>query len=398
MSMQPQKIDNFLLKLLFLLAAGMVVAQSLGLDSLTSYMFLLTFPVTVLLWLRTIRITVTGMDFLVIITVALALVCVLLSASITGVSPGFSYLRKLIIFCVTLLFLQTAYRMRIDQSMVRFINIVADTLVVYLIGAYFLLNTQMFQLHGRLSVYLTFHMDNPNLTALFLTSLYMLEMYRLFSPEKWYFKVLHIIMAVFLALFVLQTQSRNCLVVMVLFTAVCAWLIFKSKAKLKLGRVTSALIAAFPALFVAAYFLLIYTPFIQETFDFLVSEGKNLDSRTKVWTAALEHLWTSPVIGAYSQISQGTGSSQMHNTHLDIACSYGIPVMILVCILLWNYLNQNDRVYTDKSGYIYILGFACAIILGIGEAALFSGGLGLYILVGSFLMLANHSEAEKVAA
>lgn len=394
MSMKLDKIDGFLLKLLITLAMGMVVAQSLGMDSITSYMFLLTFPVTVVLWLRTIRSTITGLDCLVLITISLALINVLINASMTGIMPSFSYIRKLIIFCITLLFLQTAYRIRIDDSIVRYINVAADLLVIYLILVYFFMNVQMFQLHGRMSVYLTFHMDNPNFTALFLSCLYMLELYRLFTPEKWYLKLLHIVMAGFLALFVVQTQSRNAQLVLTIFTGVCAWLIFRGTEKMRLGKFRAALIAIVPGLFVAGYLLLVYTPVIQKAFDFLVSEGKKLDSRTKIWTSALENLWKSPVFGAYNQISKGTGSSQMHNTHLDIACSYGVVVLILVCILLFCYLNQKDREYKDKAGFIYILSFACAIILGIGEAALFSGGLGLYILAGSFLMLSNHSEGE----
>lgn len=394
MSVNQNKLDAFLLKSLILLAVGMVVAQSLGQDSLTSYMFLLTFPLTVLLWIRTIRSTVTGLDVLVVVTIGLALINVLINASMTGTGPSFSYIRKMIIFSVTLLFFQTVYRLKISEETVRFINLTADLLVIYLILAYFFLNVQMFQLHGRPSIYLTFHMDNPNLTALFLICLYMLEMYRLFTPERWYSKVLHIIMSAFLALFVVQTQSRNALLVMSIFTVVCAWLVFRGTEKMKMGKLRAALIATFPAVFVSVYVALIYTPAVQKAFDFLVSEGKKLDSRTKIWTAALDHLRSSPIVGAYSQISNGSGSSQMHNTHLDIACSYGIPVLILVCVLLWSYLNQKDREYQDKCGYIYILGFSCAIILGIGEAALFSGGLGLYVLVGCFMLLASHSEGK----
>lgn len=394
MSMRQQKIDAFWLKLIVLLAAGMVVAQVLGMESITSYMFLLSFPVTVLLWAGTLRETVTGRDLLVLITVALALIMVLINASITGTGLSFDYLRKLVIFAVTLLFLQAGSRLKIDKKMVRFINLVADILVLFLIAAYFLLNVRMFQLRGRVSNYLTFHMDNPNLTALFLACLYMLEMHRLFSPEKWYQKVLHIVMAVFLALFIIQTQSRNCLVVMAVFTLLCGWLMFRGKFKMRLGKVTSAVLAAFPALFLVVYLLLVYTPVIQNVFDFLVGEGKKLDSRIQIWTAALNHLKEGPLQGVYSQVSQGTGSFQMHNTHLDIACSYGVIVLILVCIVLYQYLHQQGREYATKPAFIYMMGFASAITLGIGEAALFSGGLGLYIFVGSFLMLANHSEED----
>lgn len=397
MRIQQQKIDGLLLKLLMFLAALMVVAQTLALDDLTSYVFLVTFPLTVLLWLRTIRQRVTGLDMMMVLTVALAALSVMINASLTGTSLGFGYIKKLIIFAVTMMFFQTAHRLHIKEDVVRFLNRMVDLLVVYLIIIYFVLNIRMFQINGRISAYLTFNMNNPNLTALFLSCLYMLELYRLFSPERWYLKLFHVVMAAFIALFVFQTQSRNCLAVLLLFTLVCGWLILKGKGSMKVGAVSAGLTAVFPALFIGFYFLVLNVPALHNAFDFLVSEGKGLDSRVLIWEPALEKLFHSPVVGAYSQISNGTGVSQMHNTHLDIACSYGILVLILVCILLWHYLYQRGRRYENKSGYIYMLGFACAIILGIGEAALFSGGLGLYVFAGSFLMLASHiEEAEPV--
>lgn len=395
MPIQQQKIDGLLLKLQLLLAAMMVVAQTLGMDSLTSYMFLGTFPLTIVLWLRTIRRHITVLDLLMVFTIALAGLNVLINGSITAAGMGFAYMKKLMIFAVTMIFLQTAHRLRVQADVVNFIHRLVDLLVLYLIAIFFLLNVRVFNISGRRSAYLTFNMDNPNLTALFLSCLYMLELYRLFTPAKWYIKLLHVGMAVFVAVFVVMTQSRNCMMVLLLFTLICARLIFKGKGARTLGPVNAALIAIFPAVFMGGYFLMVNLPALQKSFDFLVSEGKGLDSRDRIWGPALEHLVSSPVVGAYNQISNGTGVSQMHNTHLDVACSYGIPVLILVCILLWFYLHQGGRRYAQKSSYIYMLAFACAIILGIGEAALFSGGLGLYIFVGSLLLLSSYEE-ERV--
>jgi len=78
--------------------------------------------------------------------------------------------------------------------------------------------------------------------------------------------------------------------------------------------------------------------------------------------------------------------SQMHNSHLDIAASYGIPVLILVCVLLARWLRQGRG--------RYMIGFACALLLGLGEAAVFSGGLGIYIFAGLFLLLAKGEKDE----
>ena len=393
--MKLKRIDVILLKLLFLLAAGIIVFQALGRSSLTSMLFYMTFPVTVLLWLRTVRKTITGMDLIMIATIILSVISILVDAGRYNAGLNFSYIRKVIIFSMTMLFLQTAYRLQIDEKMVDFINKTVDFLTVFLMLMYFLYASQMFLLGGLVSAYLTFQIGNPNLTGLFLTCFYMLELYRIFTPERWYWKLLHVLMAVCLIVFAFMTQSRNCLMVIVLFTLITVWLIFRGRRNLHIGEISAMLISSFPVLFLTVYISIIYTPWMQRLFGFMVGEGKNLDSRMRIWMPALRHLWESPIIGSYYAISEGTGMSQMHNSHLDIAASYGIPVLVLVCLLIYSYLHQRGRRYADKQGFIYILGFACAIILGIGEAALFSGGLSLYIFVGAFLLLANRQEQTE---
>lgn len=387
--MELRKLDTNLFKALYLITAGIVVTQVLDLDSLTSMLFMLTFPITVLLWLRSVRKTLTGTDILMLAAAILASVNVLLDISISNADVSFDYIKKLIMFIMSLLFLQTANRVHVGNEFVSFINRLVDFLTVFLIIMYFLDYTQMHLLNGYVTVYLTFRFTNPNLTALFMTCLYMLEVYRLFTPERWYWKLLHVLMAVFLAVFVWQTQSRNCLLVLVLFTAASAWLIFRGRRNLKIGKLWAALIAAFPVLFMAAYMLVVNTAWAQKLFAFLVGEGKKLNSRVKIWTPALETLRESPLIGSYCGVSDGTGISQLHNSHLDIAASYGILVLVLVLILLTRYLHQNGKVYRNKSSYLYMLSFACTILLGMGEAALFSGGLAIYVFIGSFLLLAN---------
>lgn len=394
--MKLMRFDIFLLKLLFLLAAGIVVCQVLDRGNLTSLMFYATFPVTVLLWMRTVRKTATGMDLLMLVTIVMALISVLMDAWVNNADMGFSYVKKIIIFSMTMLFLQTAYRLRIDQELVAFIDKTIDFLTIFLILMFFFRSSQMYMIRGRISNYLTFRIGNPNLTGLYLTCMYMLELYRIFTPERWYMKVVHLLMAGFLITFIFLTQSRNCLVAVMLFTASCAWLVFKGRRNLCIKNSAAWMIVGFPALFVLGYVFVVYSPWFQKLFAFLVSEGKNLDSRMRVWEPALRYLANSPLIGSYYHISDGTGMSQMHNSHLDLAASYGVPVLLLVCLLLRNYLYQRGRYYTDKQGYIYILGFACAIVLGIGEAALFSGGLSIYIFVGAFLLLADREESDKL--
>lgn len=394
--MKLTRNDVHLLKLIYLLAAGIVVCQALGQSGLTSLLFYMTFPVTVLLWIRTVRKTMTAMDLVMAATIMLACISVLLDAGIQNASLSFSYIRKLIIFSMTLLFLQTTYRMRADEEIVTFVNRVIDFLTVFLIVMFFFCGTRMYYIRGRLSNYLTFGVGNPNLTGMYLACMYMLELYRIFSEEKGFWKWIHVLMSVFLVFLAFETQSRNSILTMLLFTAVTLLLIFRGKKNLRISKTMAFFFAIFPALFLMLYMLLIYTPWMQEAFAFLVDEGKGLDSRMRIWGPAVQALKGSPLLGAYCDISNGTGISQMHNTHLDIAASYGVPVLILVCWLLRNYLYQHGRRYEDKQEYIYILGFACAIMLGIGEAGLFSGGLSLYIFVGTFLLFTDWKEDETM--
>lgn len=395
--MELRQWDRLFLKCLLLCAAGIVVAAVLGLDLLTSYLFMATFPLTVILWGRSVRKTLTAMDLLMMLTATLAVISVIINVWIAGGALYFDYFRKLIMFIMTLMFFQTAYRLRVDREIVRFMDRIVDLLTIFLVVMYILQPMQAHMLNGRLTRYLTFGFNNPNTTGLFLTCLFMMEMYRLFKKEKWYMKTLHILMACVLIWFVVETQSRNCLLVLAMFVAVCIWLRFRSTRALQITRFWSVVIAWFPLLFALLYMLFIYSPWIQNALSFIVDVGKELDSRTKIWTIALENIRQSPLIGDYFGISNGTGNSQLHNSHLDIMASYGIPILVMVCTALSTYLYQKGRIYEDKQSYIYILAFTCAIMLGIGEAALFSGGLGIYIFVGAFLMLSNaKSEEEEV--
>lgn len=383
--MELKRFDRIILKMLYLLVVGIVVTQVFGRSSITSALYVVTFPLTILLWIRSIRKTITGMDFLMLIAVATTVCSVLMNAAINNVDISFSYIKKMLMFLMTLLFFQTVYRFGMDQEITRFLTRITDLLTLFLIAVFFVQPANAYMINGVLTPYLTFGLSNPNLSGLYLMCLYMLALYRLFQKEKWYWKLYHVVISGFLAFFILLTQSRNCLLILVVFTAACAWLIFRSERKLRINATWSLIIAIFPMVFVTLYLMLISNAWIVRTFDFLISEGKDLDSRVNVWSSAYEQLQKAPVFGAYHY----TGNMQMHNTHLDMACSYGLPVMILVCVLLGKYLHQGGRYYADKKCYVYILGFACALMLGMGEAALFSGGLGIYVLVGSFLMLSR---------
>lgn len=389
--MKPERMDRILLKLIYLDAAAVVVLQTLGLDALVSALFTLTFPLTVLLWLRSVREKLTVLDLLALLTVFLAAVSVLLDALGAGAVLTVSYGKKLVIFAMTLLLFQAMYRFDGSADVAGLVKRLGDILTLWFLGMYLLQRERMFYIGGRLSGYLTFGFTNPNLAAMVLSCLYMLQGCRLFGTERKR-RAVHLGLAAVLMFFLWQTRSRNCLLAAAVFTAGWVLLAFCKGKRLWVPGWLAATVSVLPGLFVAGYLGLVSMEEVPEFVTFFLGEGKRLDSRMAVWGPALEALRDSPIIGAYCRISGGAGSSQMHNSHLDIAASYGVPVLALVCLLLGVYLYQGGREYPDRERFCDILAFGCCLLLGLGEAAVFSGGLGIYLFAGMFLLLAKGEE------
>ena len=123
----------------------------------------------------------------------------------------------------------------------------------------------------------------------------------------------------------------------------------------------------------------------------MVSEGKSLNSREKVWKEFFARIGGRWLTGNYAKAS---GNS--HNSQMVVLCSFGLVVLILVIAFTYKILqkvNSHSKTLYDSC---CISAFFAVLFMGIGEGALFSGGQGIYILVGSFLFLVNvDEEIEK---
>ena len=80
--MELKQADRFLFKALYFSVAGVVVFQTLDVSRLTSILFTLTFPLTVLLWLRSVREKVSMLDILTLLTSVATIIFVLIDAMI----------------------------------------------------------------------------------------------------------------------------------------------------------------------------------------------------------------------------------------------------------------------------------------------------------------------------
>lgn len=397
--MRMKKIDVLLFQALFLLVTGVVVSRVVGLNSISSLLFLATFPVTVLLWLSSLSEGLDKTDWIMLSAVGLAVISVVINlvANLLAGNPGVggSYFKKMVMFTMSLMFLQTCNKMRAPVVLRETLHLLNSAMVVLFALMHLLFRDKMHMLNNIPTKYAPFQFSNPNLTAIFFTCIFMLEVIRLMSVREQWKQTLHAVLAALMAYFIYDTRSRNGLLVMVLFMTAVSCVVMRKLIREKIHitvprRVilpAAAGIALIPTAFAVLYMTFIGSEWVYKVFAFLEDKGKKLNSRVKEWRPAFDAIREQPLFGDYYGISAGTGTGHMHNTHIDMAASYGLPVMFLVCVLLAIYIWQRGKRYKKQSELLYMIGFCSVLMLGIFESVMFSGGMASYVYMGAFLML-----------
>ena len=392
------RIETVFIRLQLVALVGIGVTQALGQAGLASGVFTLTFGLTLGFWLAMAGKRFSKNDLLAVLILAGSCTAVAVNALATGTLVSFSYIKKLVIFWSAVLLLGAAAEYRPDRTDIRFVFRWNALLACFLIGMYCLQREQMYRINGIVTIYLTFRFTNPNLTAVFLAAICMIELIHGAAAGRKLEKCLHLVLAGILAYFVFETRARNARLLLGFFLLVYGLVSLRPGWKPKVSKGMAALTAVFPLLFAVGYLWFVDAPSVQNLFAFLIGEGKGLDSRLEIWRFALSAFLSSPLTGAYSQISGGTGASQMHNSHLDILASYGLAVFVLVCVLLFRVLRGKQARPGDRIRFLCQMALAALLLSGLGEAMLFSGGMGVYLFAGILLVLANFDFAQEGTA
>ena len=351
-----------------------------------------------MLWALTLCKEVTNGDVMLVCLITLTAWNVFINAQMAGADLSFSYIRKFLLFSSTLIFLQTATKIRIDLRLEQMILNLNSILAAFLLIEYVVQGNQAYLINGIVTQYLTFHFTNPNLTGMYMSTIAMLEICRALEEDKKYRKFIHFLLAGGLLYLSYETQSRNVLFSVLFFFGMLILIRFQKSDIYKMNQVISIITILWPALFVAVYMFIINHPVLAGYFSFLVSVGKNIDSRIRIWNNAILYFRSSPVFGAYYQLSNGTGMSQLHNTALDIASSYGILILAGVLVFLFKIMTCRNETGMTKAQFQYLSAFSACLIMGMGEAALFSGSLSCFVLAGLFIILTGAPGFEDCAA
>lgn len=388
--MRLNKTETWILELLHVFAAAIVLLNVAEYKSGISLLFMvsvvLVLCLALLLWLKKF----TLFDCVCVLALMLAFICVCVSTFSENVHLGFDYFKKFLLFAASIVYLRLVSSIKVSSGFAVFFERLTILLSASLIVIY-ILNPRELYVYTNFGVaYLYFNFDNPNFAAMYFLTLTMLHFIQVTKKGSWFIRGIHLLLACAMTFFCFETRSRNVQIIIVLFLVVWAFTTFRKNLQLRMTRAASFAVAIWPLVFCFAYMVLVNLPTIGDLFSFLVEEGKNLDSRSAIWSKGLQTVAEAPLFGKYNIAMQ----RQFHNSHLDVWGSYGIVTLIYVVYFLYKTIYNGGKCYLQKQNYLCMIGFCCCIIMGMAEAALFAGSQALFIFVGAFLLMSNEEQTD----
>ena len=303
----------------------------------------------------------------------------LVNLLLSNKSVSFDNLKQVFIFLSTIIFFRLAETVKIGKKTANIIfgaNILISIIYLYCKRTY----PQEYIPYS--ANYLTINFSNPNLTGMFLLISLLYMCLSFFYFENIFLKGISILLAVSNFDLMLQTESRNPLIAFILFLAILLISFFKED--LSYSKFFNFAVNISPIAFVFFYLTFIDKIIQKGWLSFLVSEGKNLNSRVYAWKLQLSNLGDKWLFGDYANLM-----GNAHNSHLVILCSFGLVVLILVIVFTYKLTyTLTERIKNKFQLYCLAAVFAVTF-MGFGEGALYSGGIGIYILSGVFLIFAN---------
>lgn len=366
-----------------ILSAIIVFASVLYKGNIVSLAFTASFLVLLVFFvIFFVKVRFDTITTLLIFSVAISLVNVLSSLLLANKAIAFSSLTSYISFACTLIFFCLAVYHKINKKTERFFYQIQMIIALAYPFCYYFVT--MYTNH---TYALAFNFSNPNLAGIFILQSILYMCLGAIRYEEILIKVVFIALAVIDFWLILKTDSRNVLLSTFVFLAFVVWSFIKQKYSF--SNFMLFLFSSAPILFVPIYLFYIEVIIEKGWFSFLVSEGKDLDSRVGVWKSFFSKLGGKWITGNYAN-----ALGNAHNAQMVILCSFGLVVLILVILFTYKILqkvNKNSKTFYDSC---CISAFFAILFMGIGEGALYSGAIGIYILAGSFLFLVNVDEKE----
>ena len=365
------------------LVSLIVLFTILNIPSMITISFALSFIVLLLYTIG--RVGTHRFDLYALMLIVLSVANVTINALLsTDVTYGFDYFKKVIMFAEFILLLYYSSADRAEEG-------TSEKLlkITSLVGALLILS---YYVGGNDTTYaggITLGFTNPNFTGMWLLHFAVYAFLMMVYPKsRFTVKALSLILIFAVIWLIVLTKARSCILGITVFLFLCL-LGRKVKYRVLQNRLFQFVVVGFPIIIVMLYLYLLSSSWFTWAFSFAISEGKGLDSRLAVWVPAIEYWKNSIILGDYCGISGGTGLSQMHNTHLDVLCSYGLMPFLLFLRVIYSCIKKSVNRSLDYFKYCALCGFVSVLTMGTFEAAMVSGSMGMNILTAGLLILSN---------
>lgn len=365
--MQIKKIrvsgrDN-IVKLAALTGLGAFVAQMLELGVVVSALFAYSFVCIVANYL----VFISARNRLRVDDIALFLLT-LLAIVLSEWQLNFDYYKPAIIVLCSTLCIDQCIEIKASEKTCKRIQLLLILVCVVTNILYYYGGLQN-SYYGSTSA-ITLNMGNPNETAMWLVFLIVLLWDSASIQKGIGMKLLPLAGAASLMPILYRTQSRNCLIAIVFYFAVNLVLYgFRIK---KFPEWLLFLITIAPILVYVGY-MYVFIPYydrLSKWFLFLISEGKPLTSRYRIWsTREMNHI-KYILFGNYTVHS----GENLHNAMLTIYCGYGVFYVFLICRKLYKALKKMSNAGMQ-------LAMGTIWLIGCFEASIFAGVAGMYMMV-----------------
>ncbi len=360
--------------------AGIAITTVYEMSSITSLLFYTSFLITAVCLLLCMQKKVSRYSANTVSLLMFLVLAGLLSVLQGGFS--FGYLKKFIIYITTLSSFFIATKMRATGRTVRIL--LGSNLIVSLV---YILRSRAEGAYVQKDLWLFF--SNPNFAGMWLFMSVVLLVATIFFVKKVFWRAILLVITGYLVYLAFQTSSRNIWFSIGYAAVLCVLCALQKKCQFKKWQLV--VVDLFPLLFAFAYMFLISNGLVAESIsDTLVSDGKPITSRFTIWGNAFNFIKEYPLLGAYSVIGGGSGSFQLHNTHIDMWAAYGTVGLVLFMVYIYRIMKEVNDSCNTKGAMFALAGFMCMTLMGTAEASLYATGMGMYIYVSSFLLLANY--------
>ena len=366
-----------------IIASAIAILTALGQHTIISLLFALSFIVAfVFVFLKVFEYNRVN------VSIVLAVVCVI-NVTLNGLQENgtmnFDYYKKVIMFCCFMFLVY--YSMRdtdeVNSFLIKCIEIIPVIAGTFLVFSYYYMGNTAVVANG-----ITLGFTNPNFTGMWLQHFFLYGALFVLKAFQGGSKLRLLYIPVLLVIYNLipETGARSCQVGALAFFA----FILIKPLMIRSPKLFSLLITIFPLVFAFVYLAVVDKEWFNNMFSFLVSEGKNLRSRVGIWNKGFDYFARNPIFGSYSGVSRGTGQSQLHNTHIDVLCSYGLIPFTIFMKIFYDRFVQSSKNATSLYQTAAFSAFCAVIVTGCFEASLVAGAMGMNLLTVGLLLLAQN--------